>query len=25
VDTIDGEFIYCLFDLANSGFDRSLD
>jgi hypothetical protein len=25
VDTVDGDFIYCLFDLANSGFDRSLD
>ena len=25
VDTVNGEFIYCLFDLANSGFDRSPD
>jgi len=23
--TVDGDFIYCLFDLANSGFDRSVD
>ena len=25
VDTVNGNFTYCLFDLANSGFDRSLD
>ena len=24
VDTVNGNFTYCLFDLANSGFDRSL-
>lgn len=25
VDTVNGNFTYCFFDLANSGFDRSLD